>query len=180
MKKYGLYFIMIAATTFVATSCSSDDDNHLDEWMLANQQAFNAIKTNPEYREIKSPGNEGSIYYKVLQSGEGTDSIYYTSTVSCYYKGWFAADYPQESSNIKKGTVFDRKLFDDGAPYSFTAGTGVINGWKTALYKMVKGDKWEVWIPYQLAYGRTGDTYGTIPGYSTLVFEIEVVSVDGK
>jgi peptidylprolyl isomerase/FKBP-type peptidyl-prolyl cis-trans isomerase FklB len=180
MKKYGLYFIMIALATFATLSCSSDDDNHLEKWMIANQQALNAIKTNPEYREIKSPGNEGSIYCKVLQKGGGRDSIYYTSTVSCYYKGWFAADYPQESSNIKNGTIFDRRLFDDGAPYSFTAGTGVISGWKTTLQNMVKGDKWEVWIPYQLAYGRSGYTEGNIPGYSTLVFEIEVVSVDGK
>jgi FKBP-type peptidyl-prolyl cis-trans isomerase len=47
---------------------------------------------------------------------------------------------------------------------------------------MVKGDKWEIWVPYQLAYGRTGssDSDNTIPGYSTLVYEIEIVSVDGK
>lgn len=176
MKTYGLYFMMIAAISLAAISCSSDDDSHLDEWMVANRQAFNAIKTNPEYRELKSPGNEGEIYYKVLEKGEGTDSIYYTSIVSCYYKGWFAADYPQ--NNIKKGDVFDRKLYDDGSPYSFTVGADLISGRKTALYGMVKGDKWEVWIPYQLAYGRSSN--GTIPGYSTLVFEIEVVGVDGK
>ncbi|MDR2680216.1 MAG: FKBP-type peptidyl-prolyl cis-trans isomerase [Tannerella sp.] len=176
MKKYGLYFMMILAASLAAVSCSDDDDSHLDKWMVANQQAFNAVKTNPEYRELKSPGSEGSIYYKVLEKGEGTDSIYYTSVVSCYYKGWLVADYPEK--NITEGDVFDRKLFDDGAPYSFTVGTTVIGGWKTALYGMVKGDKWEVWVPYQLAYGRSGS--GSIPGYSTLVFEIEVVRVDGK
>jgi peptidylprolyl isomerase/FKBP-type peptidyl-prolyl cis-trans isomerase FklB len=176
MKKYGLYLMMTAAISLAAISCSSDGDDYLDEWMVANQQVFNAIKTNPEYKELKSPGNESSIYYKVLQKGEGKDSIYYTSVVSCYYKGMFAADYPQ--NDIKKGDVFDRRLYDDGTPYSFTVGTSVINGWKTALYGMVRGDKWEVWIPYQLAYGRSGSS--SIPGYSTLVFEIEIVSIDGK
>ena len=41
---------------------------------------------------------------------------------------------------------------------------------------MVEGDKYEVWIPQQLAYGANGS--GSIPGYSTLIFEIELVSVD--
>jgi peptidylprolyl isomerase/FKBP-type peptidyl-prolyl cis-trans isomerase FklB len=180
MKKYGFYLIMMLVTLFVGASCSDDDDDRLNEWMVANQVAFNAIKANPEYRELRSPGNEGSIYYKVITKGEGTDSIYYTSTVTCYYKGWFVADYPEYG--IENGTVFDRKLFDDGAPFSFFVGaTGsyaVRTGWKTAVQNMVKGDKWEVWMPYQLAYGRTGS--GSIPGYSTLAFEIEIVTVDGK
>ena len=178
MKRYGLYWMIILAASFTTVSCNDDDDEYLNEWMMANRQAFNAIISNPEYKEIKSPGNEGSIYYKILEKGEGTDSIYYTSTVACYYKGWFVADYPL--LNIEKGKVFDRKLFDDGTPLTFTVGTGIIAGWQIALYGMVKGDKWEVWIPYQLAYGRSGSSDGAIPGYSTLVFEIEVVSVDGK
>ncbi|MDR2774626.1 MAG: FKBP-type peptidyl-prolyl cis-trans isomerase [Tannerella sp.] len=177
MKRYGLYLMMTIAALFVAISCGDDSEDHLNGWMVANQQAFNAIKSNPEYKEIKSPGNEGSIYYKVLNKGDGKDSIYYTSTVYCYYKGWFVADYPY--LNIKKGDLFDRKLFDDGSPSGFTlTSTGIISGWKTALYGMVKGDKWEVWIPYQLAYGR--ENYKGIPGYSTLAFEIEVVNVDSK
>ncbi|MDR1097910.1 MAG: FKBP-type peptidyl-prolyl cis-trans isomerase [Tannerella sp.] len=181
MKKYGFYLIIMLVALCVGTSCSDDSDDQLNKWMVANQVALNAVKASPEYKELRSNGNEGSIYYKVLTKGEGRDSIYYTSTVTCYYKGWFVADYPEYS--IENGTVFDRKLFNDGSPGSFTVGSGVINGWKTALQNMVKGDKWEVWIPYQLAYGREGrsSTRGySIPGYSTLVFEIEVVTVDGK
>ncbi|MDR0700320.1 MAG: FKBP-type peptidyl-prolyl cis-trans isomerase [Tannerella sp.] len=179
MKRYGLYLMMTVAALLAVNSCNKDDEeDHLNEWMIANQQAMNAITSNPEYKEIKSPGNEGSIYYKVLNKGDGKDSIYYTSTVYCYYKGWFVADYPQ--FNIEKGDVFDQKLFDDGSPFGLIlTSTGIITGWKTALYGMVKGDKWEVWIPYQLAYGREG-YQSVIPGYSTLVFEIEVMSVDGK
>ncbi|MDR0744005.1 MAG: FKBP-type peptidyl-prolyl cis-trans isomerase [Tannerella sp.] len=181
MKKYGFYLIVMLVALFAATgsSCSDDNDDHLNEWMVANQLALNAIKANPEYKELRSPGNEGSVYYKVLTKGDGTDPIYYTSTVTCYYKGWFVADYPKYS--IENGTVFDQKLFDDGTPYSFLVGatgsSAVINGWKTALQNMVKGDKWEVWIPYQLGYGREGSSNGSIPGYSVLVFEIEVMTV---
>jgi len=178
---------LIAATVCCCiTACKEDKEDHLEQWMIANVNAFNAIKNNPEYKELQSPGNEGSIYYKVLKQGDGTDTVKYTSTVTCYYKGWFIADYP--FYNVKAGDVFGQKLFDDGPPESFTfyypqtGQSGFINGWKTALQHMVKGDKWEIWIPYQLGYGRDGRTDQNtgriaIPGYSTLVFEVELISI---
>ena len=83
------------------------------------------------------------------------------------------------------GTVFDHKEFDDGIPFSCTPSptvasedskySSVISGWTVALQHMVEGDKWEVWIPQGLGYGSTA--YGSIPAYSTLIFEIEVVEV---
>ena len=192
MKNNVLFLMTISIFYCCVTSCSDDDimTEHLSQWMLDNETAFNAIKTNPEYTELPSLGNEGSIYYKVIQAGTGTEAIYYTSTATCYYKGWLVADYP--FYNLETGYVFDQQLFDDGEPVSFSiiatytydesSGTtyqsgGVITGWKTALQYMVKGDKWEIWIPYQLGYGKEGN--GSIPGYSTLVFEIEVVEVYG-
>ena len=167
-------FFMLAITIFCCiSSCKKEGEDPLEKWMIANLNVFNSIKSNPEYKEIKSPGNEGSIYYKVLQAGDGTDSIRYTSTVTCYYKGYLIADYPEQ--NIEKGKVFDQRLFDDGPPRTFAV-MNVINGWKTALQHMVKGDKWEIWVPYQLGYGSTGSS-NSIPGYSTLVFELEITKV---
>ena len=182
MKKYGLYLIMISVALFCTTSCGNEkEDNHLENWMITNQHALNAIIANSEYKELKSPGNEGSIYYKVINEGDGTDSIYYTSTVECFYKGWFIADYPEY--NYEKGHIFDKALFDDGPPATFTL-NGIVRGWSTALQHMKKGDKWEIWIPYQLGYGREGKIDPNtkriiVPGYSTLVFEMEVVNVKG-
>jgi len=176
MKKNGLILMVFAAVFCCISSCKKEKEDLLENWMIANLEAFNAIKTNPEYKELASPGNEGSIYYKVLNKGDGTDPIQYSSAVGCYYTGYFAADYPELA--IRKGTVFDKRLFNDGPAFYFTiAGSVVIGGWKTAIQHMVKGDKWEIWIPYQLAYGRTGK--GDLPGFSTLVFEIEVVDVLG-
>ena len=172
---------MIAITVFgCMASCEDDKDNHKERWMIANMAALNTIKSNPEYKELRSPGNEGSLYYKVLQAGTGTEPILYTSTVRCYYKGWYIADYPEY--NIKADDLFDRRLFDDGPPANFSV-DGVVVGWKAALQHMVQGDKWEIWIPYQLGYGRNdfkaSSTSRPIPGYSTLVFELEVVGVRG-
>ncbi|MDR3250943.1 MAG: FKBP-type peptidyl-prolyl cis-trans isomerase [Tannerella sp.] len=187
MKRNVFYTVMMIAAAIFTTSCGDDGDDWLDDWMVANQQALNGIKANPEFKELESPGGEGSIYYRVIKSGDGKKPVYYTSTVSVYLKGWFVSDYPYY--DIKKNAVFDQLLFDDGSPYSFNVATGdasgyaVINGWKTAVQNMVEGDKWEIWIPYQLAYGRYGRDIiysfnkASIPGYSTLAYEIEVVKV---
>jgi len=182
MKKKVLFLVVFAIVFYGVTSCKDEKENHKEKWMITNTGAINAIRGNPEYKEIKSLSNEGSIFYKVLKAGDGKDPILFTSYVQTYYKGWYIADYPQY--NIKSGNTFDRLLFDDGPPLSFQVGYGgLITGWVTALQRMVKGDKWEIWIPYQLAYGR--DDYQKsgrppVPGYSTLVFELEVVNVSNK
>jgi peptidylprolyl isomerase/FKBP-type peptidyl-prolyl cis-trans isomerase FklB len=42
---------------------------------------------------------------------------------------------------------------------------------------MQEGDKWEIWIPWNLGYGASENTSGNIPAYTTLVFEIELVGI---
>lgn len=193
MKKYGFYLMI--ATLCVATSCKKEnDDAAIEAWRTANEQAFNKIKNNPEYTEFKSPGKEGSIYYKSLKKGTGTKSIFYTSTVKIYAKGWFVVN--NKEYNITKGTVFQEWTANHGVPVSLSVSRAVlpfsVKGIQVALQKMVEGDKWEVWVPYQLSSGANNisilrhfglDGKGgsgqnsTIPAYSTLVFEIEVVGV---
>ena len=186
MKNYSFYLLAFAIACCYLTSCKEEKDDHKERWMIANQKAFDAIKSNSEYKELRSLGNEGSIYYKVLKAGDGTEPIYFTSTVGCYYKGWYIANYPEY--NITSGDKFDQQLFDDGPAVYFaltstSASGSIISGWKTALQYMVKGDKWEIWIPYQLGYGRNdfkaSSAAPPVPGYSTLVFEIEVTNVAG-
>jgi len=179
MKKYGFYLMMFVIACFTMTSCKEEKENHKEKWMITNQGAITSLKYNAEYTELQSPGNEGSIYYKVLKTGDGTTPIYYTSSIGCYYKGWFIADY--QEYNIRSGDKFDQQLFDDGPPAYFSVSGGLIAGWKTALQHMVKGDKWEIWVPYQLGYGRndyqSSSSSPIIPGFSTLVFELEITNV---
>lgn len=52
---------------------------------------------------------------------------------------------------------------------------GVIDGFSTALQHMKEGDIWEIWVPWELGYGSSGS--GSIPGYTTLVFEIELMEI---
>jgi len=179
MKKY-IYYLVIIICAGSLFSCG-DDEIIVDEaWKEANEQAFAAISRNTEYKEIKSQSNGGSIYYKVLKgTGAEAGHIYYTSTVSCYYSGSYVAT--KSDGSIKAGDIFDSAEYPDKDPGLFLV-NGLVDGFSTALQHMKKGDRWEIWIPYQLGYGASGnrDSSGRSiePGpYTTLIFEVEVVDI---
>lgn len=77
------------------------------------------------------------------------------------------------------GTLNDGTPFDSGTT-SF-APNQVIKGWTEAMQLMTEGDKWKLYIPYDLAYGERGSP-PRIPPFSPLVFEIEIhqVKTGGK
>ena len=77
---------------------------------------------------------------------------------------------------LKDGTVFDSSI-ERGAPATFKP-RQVIKGWTEALQLMSEGDKWTVYIPYELAYRESGSP-PRIPPYSALTFEMELVKVKG-
>jgi len=99
------------------------------------------------------------LQYKILKEGTGPKPTA-TDTVACNYKG----------------TFIDGKEFDSskGEPVSFPV-NGVIKGWTEALQLMPVGSKWQLVIPGDLAYGDAGRP--GIPPASTLVFEVELVSI---
>ena len=189
MKKYWRFIVMwIAGLALVA--CSDDDSNSwylpVDEaWRETNVNAFEQRANDEGIEYINSQSNNGRILYKVLKKGEGTEQIYYTSQVECYYKGCFIADengnYIQNRDSVlSQGEVFDSRLREnDDDPFLFTVGSDVVDGWSTALQHMHEGDIWEVWIPYSLGYGVNGNVNGTdtIKPYTTLVFQIEVADI---
>lgn len=102
------------------------------------------------------------LQYKVLKAGTGATPTA-EDTVRTHYKG-----------QLIDGTVFDSS-YDRGEPAEFPVG-GVIKGWTEALQKMKTGDKWQLFIPSDLAYGEAG-AGEVIPPHATLIFEIELLDV---
>merc|ERR1719377_388395 len=87
------------------------------------------------------------LQYKVLRTGDGDSHPTADSSCECHYEGRTAKDYPE-------GDKFDSS-YDRGSPTSF-APNQVIKGWTEAMQLMVEGDKWEVYLPPNLAYGDSG------------------------
>merc|ERR1711957_192720 len=105
------------------------------------------------------------MLYKVLRKGDGKDHPLVDTPCACNYKG----------STID-GKQFDSS-YDRGTPTTF-APNQVIKGWTEAMQKMVQGDKWEMYIPSDLAYGDRGRP-PSIPAKAVLVFIMEIVSING-
>ena len=108
---------------------------------------------------------ESGLQYKVIKSGKGATPTKADSVVA-HYRG-----------KLLDGTEFDSS-YKRGEPTEFPV-TGVIKGWTEALQLMKAGDKWELYIPSDLAYGANG-AGAKIKPFSTLVFEIELVDVKKK
>eukprot|EP00244_Chara_vulgaris_P012462 TRINITY_DN6564_c0_g1_i4.p1 TRINITY_DN6564_c0_g1~~TRINITY_DN6564_c0_g1_i4.p1 ORF type:complete len:158 (-),score=40.71 TRINITY_DN6564_c0_g1_i4:404-877(-) len=82
------------------------------------------------------------------------------------------------TGKLVDGTVFDSSL-TRGDPISFTLGKGhVIKGWDRGIAGMCLGEKRKLKIPPSLGYGEHGSP-PTIPGGATLIFETELISVNG-
>lgn len=115
-----------------------------------------SMAKDPSVKMTKS-----GLMYKVVKEGTGrkpkaTDKVY------CHYEGTFP-----------NGQIFDSS-YKRGEPIEFGLNQ-VIKGWTEGLQLMSEGAKYELYLPYHLAYGETGT--GGIPPYSALKFVVELIEV---
>ncbi len=104
---------------------------------------------------------DGGIYYKVLKSGDKNGRTpSRSSVVTAHYTG-----------KTINGKTFDSSR--GGAAPAFRL-RDLIAGWQYALTQMHIGDRWEIYIPADKAYGRLNQP--GIPGGSTLIFDIELLN----
>jgi FKBP-type peptidyl-prolyl cis-trans isomerase FklB len=106
------------------------------------------------------------LQYRVITAGQGRKPTLDDVAV-CHYQGRFL-----------DGTEFDssyrRKAHE---PVRFPV-KGIIKGWQEALQLMPAGSKWELFVPPDLAYGERGAPRSRIGPNTTLVFEVELLSVE--
>lgn len=127
-----------------------------------------AVKAEGEAFLAENAKKEGvvtlpsGLQYKVLNAGTGATPKA-SDSVECHYEG-----------RLIDGSVFDSS-YQRGETATFGV-TQVIAGWVEALQLMKEGDKWQLYIPYNLAYGERG-AGAQIPPYATLIFDVELVKV---
>jgi len=122
---------------------------------LAENKAKQGVQTTPS-----------GLQYSVLQQGTGPSPTA-KDTVSCHYRG-----------KLLDGTEFDSS-YERGEPAEFPVG-GVIKGWTEALLKMHVGDKWQLFVPAELAYGQNPPPGSPIEPGSLLLFEVELLGISGQ
>lgn len=113
-----------------------------------------------------SPSGGGTLVSTDVVVGTGATAVS-GDTVTVHYIGTFT-----------NGTKFDSS-YDRNQPFSFQLGTGqVIAGFDQGVTGMKVGGKRRLTIPPSLAYGSTGQ--GSIPPNTTIVFEVDLLSIAGK
>lgn len=190
MRKYKFIFFIIALIAPLALlSCSESDDTveEFPDWQNRNETFFADIynqgvaNADGTWKVIRSYTLEDTVFVedhdhivvKVLREGTGSGCPMYSDSVMINYRGRLLP-----STSYPEGYVFDQSFTGDYNPLTATPSTlyvgGTIDGFSTALQYMHIGDYWRIYIPYQLGYRELGS--GSVPGYSTLVFDVELVA----
>ena len=111
---------------------------------------------------------DGKLAKKILKEGYNQITPEKGDTVEVHYEGRLLSD----------SSVFDSSYGKD--PFETKIGVGkVIKGWDIGIMSMGVGEKAILSIESDYAYGDR-DVGGIIPAGSTLVFEVELMSVNGK
>ena len=115
-------------------------------------------KTKPGVISLPS-----GLQYEVITSGAGKSPVA-SDRVTVHYTG-----------KLIDGYIFDSSV-QRGQPATFALNQ-VIAGWTEAIQLMKEGDKWLLYIPYELGYGDRGNG-PKIPPYAALIFEVELIKVN--
>jgi FKBP-type peptidyl-prolyl cis-trans isomerase len=96
------------------------------------------------------------------------------NSVTVNYTGWLY----NPAGSASKGTEFDSSLRPGRTPYPLVVGARqVIPGFEQGIVGMQVGGKRRIYVPPNMAYGNSGSQDGSIPPGASIVFEIELMTV---
>ncbi|WP_419536832.1 FKBP-type peptidyl-prolyl cis-trans isomerase [Endozoicomonas sp.] len=135
----------------------------------AKEKREETLKTGTKFLEdnAKKEGvsvTDSGLQYEVIKQGDGPKPTS-ADTVTVHYTG-----------TLTDGTVFDSSK-QRGQPATFPL-ANVIKGWTEGVALMPVGSEYRLTIPAELAYG--DQEVGTIPAGSVLVFDVELISIEGN
>jgi FKBP-type peptidyl-prolyl cis-trans isomerase len=127
----------------------------------AGQDFMAANKTKPGVFTTAS-----GLQYEVIRQGAGAKPTA-NDQVTVNYKG-----------TLINGEQFDSS-YDRGTPATFGLNQ-VISAWTEGLQLMPEGSIYRFVVPYKLGYGANGTPNGSIPPFSTLIFEVELIKIGAQ
>jgi FKBP-type peptidyl-prolyl cis-trans isomerase len=157
--KNRIYLLALAA--LVAAAALYMNANKGADYPVPSTLIQEGIVTNTA--SVDTITTASGLQYRIITEGSGTENPAPNSIVTVHYSG-----------KLTDGTEFDSS-YKRNQPASFPV-NGVIQGWTEALQLMHVGDKWELTIPSDLAYGRQG-AGNAIPPDATLIFEVELLEI---
>ncbi len=183
-----LALVALMPASLVSCSETEEESTEFANWQERNDAYFTSV-----YTKAKQASDAGDKKWKVIRAytknpestkptdfvvveviseGTGTASPLYTDSVAIHYSGRL-----MPSASFADGYQFDSSWTGDYNINTMNATKGVagsfITGFTSALQEMKDGDRWKVYIPYELGYGSS--VQNEIPAYSTLVFDLTLV-----
>ena len=154
-----------AALTALQAEVRATEEAKLKAVALENKRAGDAFLAANKTKEgvVTLPSG---LEYKIIKEGTGPKPTA-DDTVLCHYRG-----------TLVDNTEFDSS-YKRNEPLKIPVG-GVIKGWTEAIQLMPVGSKWQLFIPSDLAYGERGAPGSPIGPNSTLIFEVELISIEPK
>ena len=192
-QKLSAMLALALITVFAATSCKeSEEAGEYDNWQTRNEHFIDSIasvaRANKDgswtiLRAFTLPSDypmngesKNYIYVQKKEHGVGTDKPLYADSVRIHYEGRL-----MPSASYPSGFIFDKSYSTSefnpqtDVPSLMCVNTTVV-GVGTALMNMVVGDRWKIYVPYQIGYGAQSDK-AAVPAYSTLIFDIQLAKI---
>lgn len=194
MMKKSLYIFTLLAAFLALSSCSeSEEVGEFDNWKERNQLYVDSIAhlantstdgwtkivafNLSEEVEKANPNNNHFVYIQKIENGAGETCPLYNDSIRVHYLGRLIP-----SSTYPQGYVFGKSY----STYTLNEATDVptllavnqnVDGFATAVMRMVEGDVCKIVIPYYLGYGESGNSSGGVPGYSALIFDVKLARI---
>lgn len=170
MNMNAIIGIAVSVILVAGFACTSKNETATNSSSTTNNAANTAQNNAAGGAQMGAAATTGAVVTELkiedLQVGTGAEAVA-GKKVTVHYTGW-----------LTNGTKFDSSL-DRGQPFPFPLGAGrVIQGWDKGVAGMKVGGKRKLTIPPQMAYGERGAP-PVIPPNSTLIFEVQLLGVDG-
>ena len=178
-------FFTLHSSLFISCSEENNEEGEFDNWKERNDRMtdqwaartdgswYRKILTYTKNEQVSGIENSDYIYVELLEQGSGTECPIFTDGVRVAYRGRYIP-----TKSYADGYVFDQTFLGDfdwkTARMVDFSPSDVVTGFATALMNMHIGDRWRIYVPYQLGYGASGSSSSSqaIPGYTNLIFDV--------